>query len=73
MAQRAVGDDHESPTLVQVSIPRDMMRDIDALAAKARVGRATMCRTMLAQLLDSMKRATELLDSMEGEGTRSTP
>ena len=48
---------YPSPTLVQVSIPRDMMTAIDALAAKARVKRATMVRTMLAELLDSMKGA----------------
>lgn len=47
----------EPNTLVQVSLPPDMMAHIDALAEKARVKRATMVRTLLAEHLDEMKEA----------------
>lgn len=56
MAQRAVVAEPVEPnTLVQVSIPPDMMADIDALADKARVKRATMVRTLLAEHLNEIK------------------
>jgi hypothetical protein len=56
MAQRAAAAETvESSTLVQVSLPPDMMADIDALADKARVKRATMVRTLLAERLDDLK------------------
>lgn len=56
MARRVVVAETVKPnTLIQMSLPPDMVADIDALADKARVKRATMCRTLLAEYLDELK------------------
>lgn len=58
MAQRAVVAEQVEPnTLVQISLPPDMMAEIDALADKARCKRATMVRTLLAEVLEIRARA----------------
>jgi len=61
-AERTTIDQPSSQRLVQVSLPPDMIVTIDSLAAKARVGRSTMIRTLLAQHLDALTAQKERAD-----------